>query len=58
MKFIELDEKEFKKFADSSEQISFYQTSSWANLKRNTGWNKIYVGLKDNNKIVAAALIL
>lgn len=58
MKFVELEEKEFKRFADKSEQISFYQTSSWANLKKKNGWSKIYVGLKDKNKIVAAALIL
>lgn len=38
MKLITLSEKEFKKFADKSTQISFYQTSEWANLKKKNGW--------------------
>ena len=39
MKLINLSEKEFKKFADKHEQITFHQTKEWANLKANNGWN-------------------
>ena len=53
-----LNKKEFKEFADKHPQITFHQTEEWANLKKINGWNSYYVGLKDNNKIVAGALLL
>ena len=58
MDLVELNEKEFKKIADKSEQISFHQTKNWANLKKINGWDSHYIGLKDNNKIVCASLLL
>ena len=58
MKFLELSEKEFKEFADIHEQITFHQTKEWADLKKNNGWIPYYVGLKDNDEIKAAALLL
>lgn len=58
MELITLTEKEFKKFADKHEQITFHQTEEWANLKKTNGWESSYVGLKDKNKIVAGALLL
>ena len=58
MKLVTLTKKEFKNFADNHEQITFHQTEEWANLKANNGWKAHYVGLKENEKIVAAALLL
>lgn len=58
MKLKEISNKEFVKFAKKHEQITFHQTEEWGNLKENNGWKKYLVGLEDNNKIVAAALIL
>lgn len=58
MKLVTLTKKEFKKFADKHEQITFHQTEEWANLKANNGWVAHYVGLKDDKKIVAGALLL
>ena len=58
MELVELNEKEFKKFADNSEQITFHQTKEWADLKSFNGWKSYFVGLKDNKKIKAAALLL
>ena len=58
MKLVSLNKKEFKKFADKHEQITFHQTEEWANLKKVNNWESYYVGLKDENKIVAAALLL
>lgn len=58
MKLITLSEKEFKKFADKSTQISFYQTSEWANLKKKNGWVPHFLGLKNDEKIIGASLIL
>ena len=58
MKLKSLNEKEFKKFADKHEQITFHQTKEWANLKEENGWVPYYVGLEDKDKIVAGALLL
>ncbi len=58
MKLIELNKKEFKEFADKHPQITFHQTEEWANLKKENGWDSFYLGLKKDNKIQAAALIL
>lgn len=58
MEFIELTEKEFKNFADKHPQISFHQTSQWGHLKEENGWKMHLVGLRDNNKIIASALLL
>lgn len=58
MELVTLNEKEFKKWADKHDQITFHQTKEWANLKAKNGWAAHYVGLKDNKNIVAAALLL
>lgn len=56
--FLELKEKDFEKFAKKHEQITFHQTKEWADLKAFNGWKGYYVGLKKDNKLVAAALLL
>lgn len=58
MKLEKITKKEFKKFADKHPQITFHQTEEWANLKKENSWNSYYIALKDNNKIIAAALLL
>lgn len=58
MKLIELNETEFKAFADKNDQITFHQTKNWANLKKKNGWESYYIGLKDKDIIIAGALIL
>ena len=58
MKFVELSEKQFKKFADTNSQISFHQTIEWGQLKENNGWNMSLVGLVDNKNCVKAAALL
>ncbi len=58
MKLVNLSKKEFKKFADKHEQITFHQTEEWANLKKVNNWSSYYIGLKDKDKIVAGALLL
>lgn len=58
MKLKEINDKEFKKIADKSEQISFHQTKEWANLKKTNGWIHYYVSLEDNKKSKACALLL
>lgn len=58
MKLKKLSEKEFKKFADKNPEITFYQTISWAHLKKKNGWVAHYLGLEKDNKIIAGSLIL
>lgn len=58
MKLKKLNEKEFKEFADKNDEITFYQTTSWANLKKKNGWKAHYLGLEENKKIIAASLLL
>ena len=58
MKLKTITKEEFKKFADKSPQITFHQTSAWADLKKKNNWKAHYIGLEDNNKIIAASLIL
>ena len=58
MKLNEITKKEFKKFADNHPQITFHQTKEWANLKAKNNWTSYYLGLKNNDKLIAATMIL
>lgn len=58
MKFRELTEEEFTVYADSHPQKSFFQTKEIAKLRGYNGWNHYYVGLTENDNIVAATLLL
>ena len=58
MKLKKITEEEFKKFADKNPEITFYQTTSWANLKKKNGWDAHYIGLEKDKKIMAGTLIL
>ena len=58
MKLVEINDEEFKKIADKSDQITFHQTSEWAKLKATNGWLHYYVKLEDNKKNVSCALLL
>lgn len=58
MKLKIISEKKFKKFADKNPEITFYQTISWAHLKKKNGWVAHYLGLEKDNKIIAGSLIL
>lgn len=58
MEFVELKEDEFLEFSKNSPITSFFQDIHWAHVKEENGWGHYYVGLKDNNKIVAGTLLL
>lgn len=58
MEFVELSEKDFDKFASKHLYNNFYQTSSWGHLKETNNWKMHLLGVKDNNKIIAATLLL
>ena len=58
MEFVTLNEEEFLEFSKNSPYTSFFQMPLWAEVKKDNGWNSYYVGLKDNESIVAATLLL
>ena len=58
MNFLELTEEEFDSVCDDMPGSCFCQTVSWARIKRKTGWISYFVGVKEDDKVVACALIL
>lgn len=58
MKFVVLTEEEFTNFANKHEMGSFHQNVAWGELKGFNGWKTHLVGVKINEKIVAATLLL
>lgn len=54
----ELSKEEFDKFTNNYSIKSIYQTSQYGNLMKNQGYNDMYIGLIDENKVIAASLIL
>lgn len=58
MEFVSLSVEEFKKARDNFEGNSFYQTYHWTKVKHITGWDAYMLGVKENNNIVASAIIL
>jgi len=58
MKIEKLTSKEFQEFSQNNKYLTFHQRESWGKLKINNGWSYEMVGLKDKNKVIAAALLL
>lgn len=54
MEFLELNREEYSAFARSHPLKSFFQTVEMESLSEHSGWKSYYVGVKENNKIVAA----
>lgn len=54
----ELSKDEFDLFTNTYDIKSIYQTSQYANLMKNEGYDYLFVGLIDNNTCIAASLIL
>lgn len=53
-----LTKQEFDEFAKNHELSTFFQSSMWGELKESTGWISHIVGIKEDNKIKGATLIL
>ena len=54
----ELTIEEFNLFTNSFIYSSIYQTSEYGQIMNTQNYNSIYLGLIDDNKIIAASLIL
>lgn len=58
MKLEILSEKEYNNFIKKQNDSLFFNSIEWARFKENTGWSYDIVGMKDGNKIKAAAILL
>ncbi len=58
MNFTVIGEEEFIKFSHNHPLITFMQTTNVGKLREKNGWNVEYVGLKHQNKLIAATMLL
>lgn len=58
MKFCQLKEQEFREFLNSHPQKTFLQTPEIAQIREKSGWKKYYVGVKENDTIICATMML
>lgn len=57
MQFITLSESEFSQFANTHELRNLWQTTEMAHLREQRGFKIYYVGVKDDNKLLAATML-
>ena len=58
MKLRELTNEEFNSFTINYSQKSIYQTCEYAFVMNEQQFDSVFIGMEDNNKIIAASLIL
>ncbi len=58
MKFTTLTEEEFRTFLDHHPLKTFMQTPEIGKLRANSGWNYVFLGVKEKEKILAATMLL
>ena len=58
MEFKEISEKEFNLFSRKHDNKCYLQSVNVANLRKKSGWSIYYVGVFDDNKLIAASLLL
>ncbi len=56
LEFILLTQEEFQDFSENHPLNSIYQSVSWTKVKSN--WKPLYLGVKSENKVIAACLFL
>lgn len=57
MEFTELTEKEYKTFWENHPEKTFLSSVEIGELRKKSGWNVNFVGIKKNKKIVGAAML-
>ena len=57
MKLIELEKEEYIDFTNKN-NAHFLQSYEWGQLSKTRGYKAYYLGLYDDNKLVATALLL
>lgn len=58
MNFCKLTEQEYKFFLDKHPQKTFLHTPNIGKLRKKDGWNYEFLGIKENEKMVAATMLL
>ncbi len=58
MKFDNLEEEEFRNFLKTSNERTFLQTPEIGKLREKSGWTIHYVGVRKEDKIIAAAMLV
>lgn len=58
MEFIELSEKEYRKYWENHPLKSFLSSPEIGKLRKKNGWNIAYLGLKEKDNLVAATLLV
>ena len=58
MEFQEINEKEYQSFWESHPLKSFLSSLEIAKLREESNWKAHYVGVKENQKLIAAAMLL
>ena len=58
MEFVQIKEDEYRKFWESHPLKTFLTSPKIAKLREKSGWKAYFVGLKDENKLIAATILL
>ena len=58
MEIIELSNEEFSRFAKNNPLNNYMQSLNYAKLEKELGYSYDFLGLKDNNRLLGASLIL
>ena len=58
MEFVTLTEEEFSTFSRNFQNKCFMQSTNVAELRKRSGWDSSYVGIKKDNNIIAATLLI
>ena len=58
MKFQEITEKEYREFWEDHPLKTFLSAPEISKLRKQSNWDTYYVGVKENRKIIAAAMLL
>ena len=58
MQFLEITEKEYRKFWENHPLKNFLSAPEIGELRKSNGWDVYFVGVKENSDIVAAAMIV
>lgn len=57
MQFKELSKGEFQKFIDGYDKANFWQSVETGNFREENGWKAFYVGVLNDDNVIAAALL-
>lgn len=57
MEFAELSQQEYDTFVQVWPSPNFWQTSDMAHLREQRGWQSLYVGVRKNGALIAAAML-